>query len=154
MNSSDSLTEDKKIECREVFDLFDKNKEGLISTEDLGDAMRALGANPTQSEVNDIIKDIDPEGLGKVEFTDFIKQFEKKMKDPDTEEDLLESFKLFDKDGNGVISKDELVHLMTTLGENFTLEDAEEMVREADINNEGFVRYHDFVKLLMSNINM
>lgn len=146
---SEYLSEDKQIECKEVFDLFDKEKEGLISVESLGDAMRALGANPTQNEINEMIREIKPHD-GKVEFKDFLDQFAKKMKDPDTEEDLLESFKIFDREGNGIISREEFKHIMMTLGENFSEENAEEMLREADRNNEGFIRYYDFVKLMMS----
>lgn len=144
----DQLSRDQKDECKEVFDLFDINKEGLIPQESLGDAMRALGTNPTLSEVNEMISEITPKNK-KIEFNDFIEQYCKILKDPDTEDDLLESFRLFDKEGNGIITKNELIHIMTSLGENFTIEDAEEMVREGDVNGDGFIRYEDFVKMIM-----
>ena len=38
------------------------------------------------------------------------------MKDTDTEEELIEAFKVFDRDGNGFISAAELRHVMTNLG--------------------------------------
>merc|ERR1719450_31651 len=41
----------------------------------------------------------------------------RKMKDTDTEEELIEAFKVFDRDGNGFISAAELRHVMTNLGE-------------------------------------
>lgn len=37
-------------------------------------------------------------------------------KDTDTEEELIEAFKVFDRDGNGFISAAELRHVMTNLG--------------------------------------
>ena len=40
----------------------------------------------------------------------------RKMKDTDTEEELIEAFKVFDRDGNGLISAAELRHVMTNLG--------------------------------------
>lgn len=40
----------------------------------------------------------------------------RKMKDTDSEEEVREAFKVFDKDGNGFISAAELRHVMTNLG--------------------------------------
>ena len=40
----------------------------------------------------------------------------RKMKDTDSEEEIREAFKVFDKDGNGTISAAELRHVMTNLG--------------------------------------
>ena len=56
------------------------------------------------------------------------------MKDTDSEEELKEAFKVFDKDGNGFISASELRHVMTNLGEKLTDEEVDEMIREADVD--------------------
>ena len=44
----------------------------------------------------------------------------RKMKDTDSEDEIKEAFKVFDKDGNGFISAAELRHVMTNLGEKLT----------------------------------
>ena len=147
---TDQLQEDKVAECKEVFDLFDKDKDGAITTKELGDVMRALGANPTQAELQEMINEVDTDDSGKIEFKEFLSLFAKKMKDPDTEEDLIEAFRIFDKDGSGNISALELRHVMTTLGERLTEEEADEMIKEADTNNDGQINYQEFVKIMMS----
>merc|ERR1712225_237035 len=58
------------------------------------------------------------------------------MKDTDSEEELKEAFRVFDKDGNGFISAAELRHIMTNLGEKLTDEEIDEMLREADIDGD------------------
>ena len=71
------------------------------------------------------------------------------MQDTDSEEELREAFKVFDKDGNGFISAAELRHVMTNLGEKLTDEEVDEMIREADLDGDGQVDYEEFVKMMM-----
>merc|ERR1712061_861832 len=72
------------------------------------------------------------------------------MKDTDTEEELIEAFKVFDRDGNGFISAAELRHVMTNLGEKLTDEEVDEMIREADVDGDGQINYEEFVKMMMA----
>ena len=49
-------------ELRETFTYFDKDKDGYISSKELGLVMRSLGQNPTDSEIRDIINEVDADG--------------------------------------------------------------------------------------------
>ena len=49
-------------EYREAFSMFDKDSDGCISTKELGVAMRALGQNPTEQELQAIINEVDIDG--------------------------------------------------------------------------------------------
>merc|ERR1740139_1540782 len=73
----------------------------------------------------------------------------RKMKDTDTEEELIEAFKVFDRDGNGFISAAELRHVMTNLGEKLTDEEVDEMIREADVDGDGQINYEEFTTLTL-----
>jgi calmodulin len=118
---ADQLTEEQIAEYKEAFSLFDKSGDGTITTKDLGTVIRALGKNPTEAELQDIINEVDPNGDGTVDFPAFLTIMARKMKDTDTEEDIIEAFRVFDKDGSGVISAAELRHVMTNLGEKLTV---------------------------------
>ena len=76
-------------------------------------------------------------GNGTIDFPEFLSLMARKMKDTDTEEELIEAFKVFDRDGNGFISAAELRHVMTNLGEQLTDEEVDEMIREADVDGDG-----------------
>lgn len=61
----------------------------------------------------------------------------RKMKDTDSEEEIREAFKVFDRDNNGYISAAELRHVMTSIGEKLTDDEVEDMIREADQDGDG-----------------
>lgn len=71
----------------------------------------------------------------------------RKMRDTDSEEEIREAFKVFDKDGNGFISAAELRHVMTNLGEKLSDKEVDEMIREADVDGDGQINYEEFVKV-------
>ena len=71
----------------------------------------------------------------------------RKMKETDSDEELREAFRVFDKDGNGFISAAELRHVMTNLGEKLTDEEVDELIREADIDGDGQINYEGKVVL-------
>ena len=72
-------------------------------------------------------------GNGTIDFPEFLKMMEKKMKESDPKEELREAFRVFDKDGDGFISAAELRHVMTNLGEKLTDEEVDEMIEWADV---------------------
>jgi calmodulin len=57
----------------------------------------------------------------------------------DTEQELLNAFKVFDKDGSGTISTEELRNVLRSLGENLTDAELDEMVKLADRNGDGHI---------------
>nr|XP_056701877.1 calmodulin-like [Euleptes europaea] len=67
-----------------------------------------------------------------------------------------ETFSHLDKDGDGSVTPDELgtvmrslEHVLIHLGEKFTDEKMEIMVKEADVDGNGKVNYHEFLKMMM-----
>jgi calmodulin len=144
------LTDEQIAEFKEAFSLFDRDSDGHITTKELGTVMRSLGQNPDERELQDLINDIDADGNGHIDFPEFLSLMAKKMKDTDTEEELIEAFKVFDTEGNGVISAMRLRELMETLGTKLPSSEVDEMIQEADINRDGRINYVDLVRLMMA----
>lgn len=71
------------------------------------------------------------------DLAEFLTMMARKMKDTDSEEEIREAFKVFDRDNNGFISAAELRHVMTSIGEKLTDDEVDEMIREADQDGDG-----------------
>ncbi len=99
--------------------------------------MRSLGQNPSESELQDMINEVDADNNGTIDFPEFLTMMARKMKDTDSEEEIREAFKVFDRDNNGFISAAELRHVMTSIGEKLTDDEVDEMIREADQDGDG-----------------
>merc|ERR1712136_559246 len=73
---------------------------GTMATKDLGTVMRSLGQNPTETELQDMINEVDADGNGTIDFPEFLSLQARKMKDTDTEEELVEMIREADVDGS------------------------------------------------------
>ena len=100
-----SATEEEDF--RECFVIFDSANAGTISIEDMGSAMRSMGQNPTKQELDEIAKEVDKSGSGKVDVNGLLQAaglMSAKMAAVDQQQQLKDAFAVFDKDSNGCIS--------------------------------------------------
>ncbi|KAK6174378.1 hypothetical protein SNE40_017667 [Patella caerulea] len=143
------LTEEKIQELHETFSVFDKNGDGMITTEELGTVMISLGQRPTIPELKTFIRKVDHDKSGTIDFDEFLQIFSKKIT-MDPEKELYEVFRVFDDNKDGFISPTELYNVLKKLGEKISMREAQEMVKEADLNGDGRVDYAEFKAILTS----
>ena len=119
--------------------MFDEDDGGAISAEELGKAMRSLGVNPTPDEIEAMIKEVDVDNTGEIDFDEFVQlmknekekalkaEEERKKKEneknkkkkrsemtPEERKDaeMRAIFDMFDEDHGGSISGEELGNAM------------------------------------------
>lgn len=100
-------------------------------------ALKALGFEPRKEEVKKLIAEVDKEGKGVIEYSDFADLMSAKIAERDPREEILKAFKLFDDDGTGKISLKNLRRVARELGEVMTDEELQEMIDEADRDGDG-----------------
>ena len=66
------------------------------------------------------------------------------------EQATVEVFKHLDKDGNGYVSATELSAIMGQLGQPITIEQAEAMVKEADLDGDGHIAFNELMHIVHS----
>ena len=175
------------IRLRRIFDMFDKNKDGVITVQELGQALNLLGLEAEFSDLDFTVKSFIEPGYDGLRFEDFILlhqslnetyfggeyddrevEDEKAMaeaaaackecnghdnrKMSQEESDLSEAFKVFDEDGDGYISAQELQVVLGKLGfdEGNEIGRVEKMITSVDSNQDGRVDFFEFKDMMRS----
>ncbi|XP_056021983.1 calmodulin-alpha-like [Ostrea edulis] len=139
----DQLSPEIRKDFKETFNLFDKDGDGTISTNELAMVMRSLGQNPSDAELEKMLKGVDEDGNGSIDFEEFVLMMADKLERSNTEDEIREAFKLFDKDDNGYISVSELKNILTETGEKITPEEANELIKAIDKDGDGKIDYEE-----------
>lgn len=146
------MSEQELLKIQEAFSLFDRDGDGLVRTDQLGTMVRAVGRNPTEANIKELCQSIDPSQQGQINFEQFLQALQAipVVNAQRLEKELMEAFRIFDKEGKGTIATAELRHIMTSMGERLNEQEADELMREADPEQKGIVDYGKFVKKMMS----
>jgi calcium-dependent protein kinase len=144
-----SLADTKEL--RKVFKDMDKNGDGRLSREELLEYYsKEMGPDQAAEEVTRIMTQVDTDNSGFVDYTEFIKATID-FKTITNTGFLKRAFEVFDKDGNGTISANELKRLLA--GGN-VCEDTiwNEIIKNVDSNGDGEIDYREFEKIILSKI--
>ncbi len=154
-NNGIAMTEELISDFRDAFKTFDTDEDGYLSLEELSNLLIKLGVPVTKEEVIEMTNEVDIEGNGTIDFKEFILLMARKMRDYDNEDEYIEAFRIFDKNNDDLISKEELKEAMTIIGEAVwgeapTDEDIAYMIKEADTDGDDFLHYSDFIRKIKS----
>jgi len=136
-------------EIKEAFSMFDTKGDGKMPCKLVGELLRALDQNPTETEVARLLQDQDMDG--RITFETFLPILHAVQQKPikDTAEDFVEGFQNFDSDGNGFMSGGELRFLLTGKGEKMSDEDVEDLIGGYE-DNDGNINYEQFIRMVMA----
>jgi len=138
------------VDClREAFALFDHERKEEITTMELGKILRKHGFHATEAELTAMIKNVDKNaGDNGIDFEEFIELMVKHGSNID--ENIAQSFRMFDRDGDGLITEDELHITMEKLGEPMNEDEVKAMIAEADLDGDGKINFKEFQILMDS----
>ncbi|XP_073134214.1 calcium-dependent protein kinase 26-like [Henckelia pumila] len=142
---AESLCEEEIAGLKEMFKMIDTDNSGHITFEELKNGLKRFGANLNESEIYELMNAADVDKSGSIDYGEFIAAT-LHLNKIEKEDHLFTAFSYFDKDGSGYITQDELQKAC----EEFGIADIhlEEIIGEADQNNDGLIDYNEFVAMM------
>ena len=147
----------ESIKLQKEFLDCDANGDGLITTKELGNALRCLKVKLriSESEIKKVVREIDLDRNGIVDLTEYYEQMANSTDRNLIHQALLQrakaraQFKKYDKDKSGFISANEmkLVYEDRT-GRKLNMRKMNEILKETDQDGDSQISYDEFLTLM------
>ena len=139
----------------EICQLFDKDSNETIYSNDLIDLIKALGIMLNEENIL-LIQEFQKNNFKKekITFDEFFELFEKlnsnKKSFEEEEEELTKAFEFFDSENSGFIDENYFKKAICTFGNKINEEDFDELMKKAifDKTNKNF-NYKEFIKIIL-----
>ncbi|MDF5723104.1 MAG: EF-hand domain-containing protein [Rhizonema sp. PD37] len=136
---------DREVEkLWEAFKVFDSDGSGVISAEELGQVMQSLGQSPNETDLRDMIKEVDVDFSGSIDFDEFKALMVATQGDRHSR--LKLAFSVFDENGSGQITTNELQSVMSQFG--LTEQELDEIIKEVDHDGDASIDFKEFCQLV------
>jgi len=144
-----SSMDDKQIKAlRETFQALDENGDGLLTAAELKEGLEKSGLQELPPDLQEIMEGLDADGSGVIDYTEFLAATLDK-KTYMEEAALWNAFRIFDRDGNGSISKEELSQVLADGDvKNKFAKDIEALMKDVDGNGDGEIDFEEFVQMM------
>ncbi|XP_021676701.2 probable calcium-binding protein CML15 [Hevea brasiliensis] len=137
-------------QLKDIFARFDMDSDGSLTILELAALLRSLGLKPSGDQIHVLLANMDSNGNGFIEFDELVKAILPDMNEDMfvNQEQLLDVFQMFDRDGNGYISAAELAGSMAKMGQPLTYTELTEMIKEADTDGDGVISFNEFTSVM------
>ncbi|WOH10608.1 hypothetical protein DCAR_0730077 [Daucus carota subsp. sativus] len=144
-----SLDDEQIGELREIFRSFDMNNDNSLSQLEFNSLLRSLGLSPSPDQLQAITEKADTNNNGLIEFSEFLALVAPELaRSPYSEKQMRVIFKMFDRDGDGFVTAEELADSMERLGHKLSKEELTGMIEEADADGDGQISFQEFSQVL------
>jgi calcium-dependent protein kinase len=145
------LSKEEKNELLELFQAFDKNGDGVLSKEEIFEGYKSiLGEVEATKEVERIMNEVDLDRSGTIDYNEFVMAATNRQNILNKEK-LEATFRMFDKDGSGSISAEEI---RSFLGNSFTDQKSmDAIIKEVDANGDGEISLVEFKDMMLKYLS-
>ena len=141
------LQDERRKLMKEILDLYDPNNEGIINSKDTSKILQAMGRTLEEDDEQNFLQAADPDNTGKITKDNFLATVEALFSlSKDDVNDLLEAFKIFDINNTGKISVKDFKKILVKIGQAFSEEEADDIIKYINVDKEGNIDYADFIQ--------
>merc|ERR1712113_667649 len=130
------LAEEQIKALKNTFMSLDANGDGLLTMNELRDGLTKASLDPNNPEIQELFKTIDSDGSGAIDYTEFLAStLDKKLY---VQESICwAAFRVFDTNGDGKISREELEKVLNDddVGHIMQKQSIDSLLREIDSNS-------------------
>merc|ERR550537_246017 len=131
-----------------AFDSF-KDEQGFITTERLKEAFERIDALGSIQDIQLLIDDIDENGDGQIDETEFRHIMTRKFLGEDDDSSFVHAFEMLDDNKDGFIPLVEMRHALMREGHNpLSEQEVDELLMFADLEGDGLIDYRSFLRWL------
>jgi len=147
-----SNTNAKFGEFDQLFLRYDFDKDGLLNEEEFITLLEHyILLKPEQADkINEMKNEIKIDSDSALTQDEFRRLMYNCFESKEVSENIMEVFKIFDKNGEAELSTVEVMHVFNKLGLNITLEDVEQLFEEVLHTKNGCLDFEDFVKIMIA----
>ena len=142
----DLLSEEEMDVLKEAFAMYDKGNNGQVKRKAFNAILKTVGKLPTEDELTEFFHEADIDNSGVIEFPEFATFMAKHRSD--SEDELRLVFDVFDKDGDNLISHEELKAFTENIGEDVEDGCFKEVLKEFAHDENGYITYEEFVNTM------
>jgi len=145
--ASQLLSKSEKENLARIFKAIDKNGDGKLSKEEIFEGYDLFfGKHLDKEEIEKMFDSVDIDKSGFIDYSEFVvaAMNEKQLL---TNEKLQSAFKMFDKDGSGMISATEIKEVLG-FGKTLSEEAVNEIVKQVDANGDGEISFDEFAQMM------
>ena len=159
-NFKEELEQRQNEEIKEVFNLFDVEKKGIINGHNIKICFKTLGIEMKQKEIEDLLKEVFNKDVSQTfKYEEFFQIVKKKLNEKNPDVEYEEQFKLLcdynPEDGRDLgkitINKEYLTELAKNVGEIMSSEEIDEMISIVGDEN-GNINVNQFVEFMKNPI--
>mmetsp|Transcript_65162 Transcript_65162/g.187561 ORF Transcript_65162/g.187561 Transcript_65162/m.187561 type:complete len:335 (-) Transcript_65162:159-1163(-) len=146
------LNEDQIKALRETFMALDGNGDGLLTAAEMKEGLAKAGLKEVPPDLQQILEDVDSDGSGVIDYTEFLAAaLDRRRQREDSA--CWAAFQVFDTDGSGTISKQELVNVLgdEAVKDMMNSTAISRVLQDCDMDRNGSIDFHEFMEMMRAD---